>query len=467
MLSPSAGGHPAVLRLAPLLDGLALLLASYVAWVWRFEGLEVPAHYLIAMVLGLLLSLVLLPASRAYRGAHWWRPLRGVVACGPGLLAVFGALLLLATLTKSSAEFSRLWMAGWPLLGLSLMMLWRLLWRPFATRPSRRILLLGSGALARQVTNQLQHTAANTRVLGTVSLPGEPAPPTDAPATPPPAALRLGSFEELDQLLASSGAQVDELWLVPDRPPGPGDADLMTRLRLYSLPVRYVPDLSVMQLLGQKASEVAGITTIALNATPLDGPDALLKTAVDRVLAASLLLLLAPLLLLIGGLIRLNSPGPVLFRQPRHGGGGRIIQVLKFRTMYHHDRPDDHRQARRNDPRITRIGGFLRRSSLDELPQLINVLRGDMSLVGPRPHPVALNEEYAARLDAFMQRHRVLPGITGWAQINGHRGETDTLEKMAKRLQYDLYYIEHWSLGLDLYILARTVLLGWGGHNAY
>jgi len=220
-------------------------------------------------------------------------------------------------------------------------------------------------------------------------------------------------------------------------------------------------------LLGQRASEVAGITLIELNATPLDGPDALLKAVMDRVLSAVLLVLLSPLLLLIALLIRLHSPGPALFRQARHGGGGRIIQVLKFRTMFHHERPEDQRQARRGDPRITRLGAILRRSSLDELPQLINVLRGDMSLVGPRPHPVALNEKYAARLQDYMQRHRVLPGITGWAQVNGFRGETDTLDKMASRLEHDLYYIEHWSLGLDLRILARTALLGWGGRNAY
>ncbi|MFU8765309.1 MAG: exopolysaccharide biosynthesis polyprenyl glycosylphosphotransferase, partial [Haliea sp.] len=271
----------------------------------------------------------------------------------------------------------------------------------------------------------------------------------------------------LEAILAAAEPAVTELWLAPEAPPGNDSGALLTQLRLYSLPVCYVPNLSMLNLLGQRASNVDGVTVIALNATLLDGPDAWLKTLLDLGLAALLLVLLAPLLLLIALLVRLDSPGPVLYRQQRHGSGGRLIEVLKFRTMHAGAPGDPFSQARRDDPRVTRCGRFLRRSSLDELPQLLNVLRGDMSLVGPRPHPVALNQEYARKLAAYMQRHRVKPGITGWAQIHGYRGETDTLEKMEKRLQYDLYYIEHWSLGLDLKILAKTALLGWTGANAY
>lgn len=465
MLSPTPppADNPAALRLAPLLDALALGLASYAAWWWRFERGEMPPNYLTATVLGMLLALVLLPAARAYRSALWSHPLRGVIAAGPGVIAVFASLVLLAALTKSTADFSRLWMAGWLALALLAMALWRLGCRPLSASPLRQVLVLGSGKLAGALCQRLA-ASPRVRVVGCVSLPRETRAVArdDAPAT-----LPLGKLDELEGILAASETPVDELWLAPDQAPGPGDEDLVTRLRLYSLPVRYVPDLSVLQLIGQRPSQVEGITLIELNATPLDGPDALIKAVMDRVLSALLLVLLSPLLLGIALAIRLDSPGPVLFRQPRHGGGGRIIPVLKFRSMFHHDNPGDHRQASRDDPRITRVGAFLRRSSLDELPQLINVLRGEMSLVGPRPHPVALNEEYALRLGTFMQRHRVLPGITGWAQINGYRGETDTLEKMAGRLQHDLYYIEHWSLGLDLYILMRTALIGWGGRNAY
>jgi putative colanic acid biosynthesis UDP-glucose lipid carrier transferase len=180
------------------------------------------------------------------------------------------------------------------------------------------------------------------------------------------------------------------------------------------------------------------------------------------------LVALAPVFAIVAVMVKLDSPGPVFFRQPRHGWDGRVVSILKFRTMQSTGSlPDGSRQARVNDPRITRIGQFLRRTSLDELPQFLNVLRGDMSVVGPRPHPVALNRSYASRIDAYMQRHRVKPGITGWAQVNGLRGETDTLDKMQRRIEYDLYYIEHWSLWLDIKIILLTLLTGWTGKNAY
>jgi exopolysaccharide biosynthesis polyprenyl glycosylphosphotransferase len=188
------------------------------------------------------------------------------------------------------------------------------------------------------------------------------------------------------------------------------------------------------------------------------------KDALDRVLAASALLFLAPLFVAIAAAIRLDSRGPAFYRQQRHGLNGRIIHVLKFRSM-RSDRCDDGgsgvvRQATRQDPRITRVGHWLRRSSLDELPQLINVLRGDMSLVGPRPHAVSHNQHYAQLIHRYDERNRVKPGITGWAQVNGLRGETDTVEKMARRIEHDLHYVENRSLRLDLAILLKTLRVG-------
>jgi len=467
-------GSPTVLWFAPLLDAGTLFVAAYAAWFWRFARVDVAPSYLVAMVLGLLLALVLLPGCRAYRTARWWHPLHGIAATMPGLAAVFSLLMLLAALTKTTADFSRGWMAAWLLLTPLLMVLWRTACLPLLHgHPARHVLLLGSGILSEEVTARLESTRLESTthgisIAGCIALPGELAASSESrPRAAQPSPALLGSLDDLDRLLANRSPPIDELWLVPDRAPGPEDEYLLTQLRLTSLPVHYVPNLSVLRLLGQRASEIAGINTVELNATPLDGPDALLKRVMDRVVSAVLIVALSPVMLLIALLIRLDSPGPLLFRQRRHGSGGRIFNVLKFRSMIHHNQPDDHRQARPDDPRTTRVGALLRRTSLDELPQLINVLRGDMSLVGPRPHPIALNEQYADRLQDYMQRHRVLPGITGWAQVNGYRGQTDTLEKMAGRLEHDLYYIEHWSLGLDLRILARTVLLVWGDRNAY
>jgi putative colanic acid biosynthesis UDP-glucose lipid carrier transferase len=223
-------------------------------------------------------------------------------------------------------------------------------------------------------------------------------------------------------------------------------------------------------LLCRRVTLVNGVPLLDLLQKPFSRWGYLVKALEDYVLGTLLLIPAAPLMLMIAIVVRLDSPGPVLFRQERYGFNNRTIEILKFRTM-RAERDDEGQgqalQARRGDPRLTRVGRWLRRTSLDELPQLLNVLRGDMSIVGPRPHMVAHNEQYANLIDTYLGRHRVKPGITGWAQVNGLRGETDTLAKMEGRIQHDLYYIENWSLGFDLQILARTLLVGFVHRNAY
>jgi putative colanic acid biosynthesis UDP-glucose lipid carrier transferase len=215
---------------------------------------------------------------------------------------------------------------------------------------------------------------------------------------------------------------------------------------------------------------IAGVPLLNIFERPMSGWSHVAKAVEDRLLAALLLILGSPVMLLIALAVGLDSPGGVLFRQKRYGFNNEVIEVIKFRTMRadaaEHGQAEV-RQAARADPRVTRVGRILRRTSLDELPQLLNVLSGEMSLVGPRPLAVAHNELYAPLIDAYLGRHRVKPGITGWAQVNGLRGETETLAKMERRVEYDLYYIEHWSLGFDLRILARTLLVGFAHPNAY
>jgi Undecaprenyl-phosphate glucose phosphotransferase len=218
-------------------------------------------------------------------------------------------------------------------------------------------------------------------------------------------------------------------------------------------------------------THLANLSTLAVQHKPISGWQHVVKAIEDRTLAALALLFLAPLLAAIALLIRLDSPGPVLFRQKRCGFNDQLIEVLKFRTMRDDLRDQNAEQlTRRNDPRVTRVGAFLRRTSLDELPQLINVLRGDMSIVGPRPHALrakAAGVLYPEAVRNYSARHRVKPGITGWAQVNGWRGETETLEQISKRVEYDLYYIEHWSIAFDVKIILRTVLGGFTGRYAY
>ncbi len=242
---------------------------------------------------------------------------------------------------------------------------------------------------------------------------------------------------------------------------------LLDALRDTTASIYFVPDQFVTELIQSRTSSVVDIPVVAVCETPFVGLNGLLKRFSDIVISAAALLCLSPLLLLIGLMVRMGSPGPALFTQRRYGLDGQEIAVYKFRSMRVEEDGKTIRQAQRNDARITPLGAFLRRTSLDELPQLVNVLQGRMSLVGPRPHAVAHNELYRKLIKGYMVRHKVRPGITGWAQVNGLRGETETVEKMAARIRYDLDYLRHWSLRLDLHILAKTVLLVLRDKQAY
>ena len=216
-----------------------------------------------------------------------------------------------------------------------------------------------------------------------------------------------------------------------------------------------------------RSATVCGVPVISVCETPFTGSNGLLKRLSDIVLALVILTLISPLLLLIAIAVKLDSPGPVIFKQRRYGMNGEEILVYKFRSMTVCEDGGTIQQARKNDSRITRLGAFLRKTSLDELPQFINVLQGHMSIVGPRPHAVAHNEMYRSLIRGYMLRHKVKPGITGWAQVNGFRGETDTLDKMQSRIDYDLDYLRHWSLRLDLKIILKTILTVFKDQAAY
>ena len=242
---------------------------------------------------------------------------------------------------------------------------------------------------------------------------------------------------------------------------------LLDGLRDTTASIYFVPSTLPFEPIQARVEFIGGIPAIAVCETPFCGINGVLKRTFDLVIAGAALALAWPLLLAIAAGVKLSSPGPVLFRQRRYGLDGKEILVCKFRTMTVCE--DDARfvQARRDDPRVTPFGAFLRKASLDELPQLFNVIGGSMSLVGPRPHAVAQNEQYRVLIDGYMVRHKVRPGITGWAQVNGWRGETETLEKMKKRVEFDLDYLKHWSLSLDLWILFRTVWVVLLDRNAY
>jgi putative colanic acid biosysnthesis UDP-glucose lipid carrier transferase len=442
------------------------------------------------MVLGIVSCLLMLPVFKAigrYRPSHTANATREWQRILAGWAIVLGVLLFLGYSTKTSAIFSRRLVLTWSLLvpvalyGWHLCMLVVRHWILKAGHPNRRAVIVGAGEAAQSLATRLQtapelgvellgyfvpkvdevgKTLLLSKSLGSLSPPREylkqisnihPAPV-------------LGEFQDLDAYIRSN--PIDCVYITPPI----GDHDL-TKLvsKLQDLPtmVYVVPNIWMFNLLRSKIHRVKGISMIALWETPLYDLQYDLKRLIDITFALMGLIALAPVLIAIGVAVKLSSPGPILFKQRRYGLNGQDIVIYKFRTMTVMEDGAEVRQAQRHDHRITELGRILRRTSLDELPQLINVLQGRMSMVGPRPHAVAHNELYRTQIDGYMLRHKVKPGITGWAQVNGFRGETDTLEKMQRRIEYDLDYINRWSLWLDLQIILQTVLVVFKRHNAY
>jgi putative colanic acid biosynthesis UDP-glucose lipid carrier transferase len=243
--------------------------------------------------------------------------------------------------------------------------------------------------------------------------------------------------------------------------------NLVEQLSDTTVSVYLVPDIFMFELLHSRAEMINGMPTISIFENPMDGSNSIIKRLEDIIISSIILVLIAIPMLLISIAVMLTSKGPALFKQKRYGLDGRSINVWKFRTMMVMENSNQVTQAKRNDSRITTIGSFLRRTSLDELPQFLNVLQGGMSIVGPRPHAIIHNEEYRKLIKGYMLRHKVKPGITGWAQINGWRGETDTLEKMEKRVEFDLEYIRRWSFWFDMKIILLTIFKGFINKNAY
>ena len=446
-------------------DPLLLALAGVLTFWLRFGHADVSPLYLQTIARAVLLSLVLLGMSGLYRS---WRGRSRLSEVG--LLAllwamVLGACLAYALLLKIPAPLSRSWWGGWWFAtlaltgGLRVGVRWFAGWVRAHGIDVRRVAIVGAGPESARILAALgRDPSAGFEIVGWFDARSDSRFLRSVPY--------LGGVHSIAMQVEQ--CRLDQVWIALPMSAQAEIQDVITALGDSTVEVRYVPDLMGMQLLNHSVEEIAGLPVINLRMGPLDGTGRLLKAIEDRVLAVLILLLIAPLLALIAIAIKLDSPGPVLFRQERHGRDGRIIEVWKFRSMrVHQEHAGQVTQATRDDARITRLGQFLRKTSLDELPQFFNVLQGTMSIVGPRPHAVAHNRHYMRLVSNYMQRHRVKPGITGWAQVNGLRGETDTVEKMEARVEYDLYYLQNWSLQFDLRIIVLTAFTGFVGRNAY
>lgn len=281
----------------------------------------------------------------------------------------------------------------------------------------------------------------------------------------PPGARMCGGLAHLPAFIDAHG--VKDVFITLPLTSQPRILNLMEMLQNTTASLHFVPDIFGVTIIQGRLEDMGGMPVVGLTVTPFTGVNGLVKRASDIVLASLILVGISPILLVLALGVKLSSPGPVIFKQRRTGLDGEIIEVYKFRSMTTQDNGHVVVQAKRGDERVTPFGAFIRRTSLDELPQFVNVLQGRMSIVGPRPHAVAHNTEYRALVKAYMARHKVKPGITGWAQIHGLRGETDTVDKMARRVEYDLEYLRNWSLGLDLKIIARTARMMFFDRSAF
>ena len=336
----------------------------------------------------------------------------------------------------------------------------RLLRAEAAKRDNRRsAVIIGAGPLGAKVSHALRNPELGVDCAGFFD------DRQDSRVHPETATQRLGTLRDAAQYIREHG--VKEVFITLPLGSQPRIIELMEQLQDTTASIYFVPDVFGISIIQGRLLDMGGVPVVGICETPFTGMNRLVKRISDIVLASVILVLIAPLLAIVALGVKLSSPGPVIFRQRRNGLGGEEIVVYKFRSMRTMDDGAVVKQATKGDPRITPFGAFIRKTSLDELPQFINVLQGRMSIVGPRPHAVAHNEQYRQLIKAYMVRHKVKPGITGWAQVNGHRGETDTIEKMQARVEYDLEYMRNWSLGLDLVIILRTIKTLRGESNAY
>lgn len=450
------------LRLMPFIRYL-LDAFSLAGLFWLFVYLKIGMfqdNYRLALVLALMCHTFVYAFLNIYNSnilQSMYRSLLQIVLAWSG---VVGILLVFAFVTKVTSTYSRevflQWIIVVPAVQFFVWMAIKGISKNLAKSVSNinRCVVIGSGAHALGVSRSLQQQTETETFVGLVFEDEE-----QITQIKEEGVRCLGEFSKLRDILR--GNRIRKVYIALES----GNTQLVEKIQLelldLNVDVIWVPDMRSYNMINHSIYNLNGNPAVAINQSPLTspGPGPLYKSIMDKVVSAAVLVFLSPLLLVIAVLVKVSSPGPVIFKQKRHGFDGEIIEIWKFRSMKVHEEQEGQvTQATKSDDRVTWIGKFLRKTSLDEFPQFFNVLQGRMSLVGPRPHAVAHNDLYSQKIDAYLVRHRMKPGITGLAQISGYRGETDTLQKMQKRIEFDLAYINNWSLMLDIKILLKTPL---------
>lgn len=459
---------PLMVNAIRITDLAMLFLASLIAGELRFSDGVWPDIAKFALMTGLFSYLFIGSLLNIYNSNDVYRQPNLIFRAMLAWITAASTVLVLFYLVKHADALSRIWMVYWVIFGLAGLVVTRLTAHWISHLAITHGMLLSHVAIigSKERMEEAVHRIGDvSQVLISANIAISPT-------------LRIGDPKNLHEGSALEtvhaklrNQELDRIIIALS----PHDQDqldtILVWLRQYPISVVVLPVLppANIPLLGM--TEIGNVPVIRVLDRPIEEVNWIAKDIFDRLAACFLLVVFAPVLFIIGVLIKITSSGPVIYRQGRRGFNHDVIEVLKFRTMYtEHCDPTDAtevKQASKGDERITPIGRFLRQTSLDELPQLINVIKGDMSLVGPRPHALAHDDFYADRIDDYLSRRRVKPGITGWAQVNGCRGETKSVEAMRRRIECDLHYIDNWSLGLDIRILIRTLGVGFGGQNAY
>jgi Undecaprenyl-phosphate glucose phosphotransferase len=452
--------------MARIFDGAMIIIGAAVASQIRFDDISQRSLFVAFVAFSTAASLALFPAFGVYQS---WRGRSKVALAGQvsiaWLIAQTCGLVLMFSLHRIDIV-SRLWFAYWTAMSGGLLISGRLITHAVLARMRNaglnlhKVAVVGCGAHCDVVVRKIDAApASGFRAAAAYNVhPEMPAMNT-----------RLPMFDDLASFIHYVRTQqVHELWLALPLSEERTILTLVHEFREDLINIRFMPDVRSLALFESGMTDLIGVPAINLVASPLSPHALMQKEIFDRLFAAAALIAMLPLLIAIAVAVKLSSRGPVLFKQRRKGADGRVFTIYKFRSMrLHTEQAGVVKQATRNDPRTTRVGAFLRRTSLDELPQFFNVLRGDMSVVGPRPHALEHDDLYQKIVTGYIHRYRIKPGITGWAQVNGFRGETDRLEKMERRVAHDLYYLGHWSFALDMRIIVATIVKGLGHTNAY
>ena len=448
-----------------LFDIFALFLAFQCSAL--FYSFELNPIYMVSVLSVALTFLYCAEIFSAYRS---WRAgkFRTMVLCAWGsLLAAFSVLLVISFAFKFTESLSRIGLGLWFLLSVTFLYAWRL--AAYLFKRSRRklglnlrnVAIVGATESAVHLYNEItKNDELGFKFLGFYD------------DRQPERLFENSTKHDVagriqDAVNAARNGEIGVLYIALPMKADKRIADILRQLGDTTVDVHIIPDFLISNLIHARIEHVGDVDTLSVFESPFIGAREFMKRTEDIIVASIILMLISPILIAIALAVKFTSKGPVIFKQDRYGLDGRKIKVWKFRSMSVTENSAVVTQATKNDARITPLGGFLRRTSLDELPQFINVLKGDMSIVGPRPHAVAHNEEYRKKVEFYMLRHKAKPGITGWAQINGWRGETDTLDKMEKRVEFDLHYIKHWSLWFDIKIIFMTIFKGFKNANAY